>query len=473
MDIKYVCKTLGKLLTFFSFVFVIPISVAIYYTEDFKPFLLSALTSALIGLIMCCVKSEMETPRYKEAFAVVSIGWLLVSVVGSIPYVLIGIKPIDAFFESMSGFTTTGASVLTPELLPKSVLIWRSLTQWLGGMGIIVLFLAFFPSIAKSGVTLFQAEYTGITVLKVKPRLRDTVISLYLTYMFFTVLEITVLKLLGVPIFDAINHAFTTLSTGGYSTHSESISYFKDFRVEFAIAFFAAIGGMNFALLYYLLRGDLRIFRDPEFRLYIFLILLFTTILTILNLKRFDFFNSFRYSIFQVISIMTTTGYTTYDFDLWSDSARFILLLLMFIGGCSGSTAGGIKVLRMYILTKYSAQQVLRSAEPKTVRLTKYGDLTVKRELIDSITTFFTLYIFIFIVSTLIIALFGYDIVTSISASAATLGNVGPGLGLAGASENYANFNDLVKLLLIFNMWVGRLEIFSVLAIFIPHFWRE
>ncbi len=473
MNTRYVLRVLGDLLVFFSFVFLIPISVALYYGESLKPFLFAMAIALAIGLIMRLMGPYTEVLRYKEAFAIVSIGWLVVSLIGSIPYVLVGIKPIDAFFESMSGFTTTGASVLTPENLSKSILIWRALTQWLGGMGIIVLFLAFFPSVARSGVTLFQAEYTGITVLKVKPKLRDTAITLYMTYLFFTILEVVVLSVLGVPLFDAVAHTFTTLSTGGYSTHSESIAYFKDIRVEFAIAIFAIIGGTNFALLYYLLRGDFRILRDPEFRVYIALIAIFTAILTFLNTNRFDLFNSFRYSVFQVISIMTTTGYTTYDFDLWSDNVRFLILILMFIGGCSGSTGGGIKVLRVYVIAKYSIQQILKAAEPKTVKIMRYGDVTIRRELMESITTFFILYIFVFIISSAIIAISGYDIITSISASAATLGNVGPGLGLAGASENYANFSDFVKLLLTLNMWIGRLEIFSVLSIFIPSFWRE
>jgi len=477
MRFEQLTNLTGKLLLLFSTTFSLPLLFAIYFGELIHPFLVAMIVSAVVGIVLLITSKNqsatLESMRHKEAFALVAIAWFLVSILGSIPYLLIGINPVDAFFESMSGFTTTGASVLTPECLPRSILVWRSLTQWLGGMGIIVLFLAIIPNVARKSAIIFQAEYPGVTLSKVKPKIRDTALALYSLYFLFTILEISILILLGVSPFDAINHTFTTLSTGGYSTHSESIAFFKDIRVEAAIVIFAFIGGTNFALLYFLLRGDLRIVKDPEFRFYVLFLLVASLTISVLNLKKFTLLESLRYSIFQVVSVMTTTGYTTYDFDLWSDSSRLILLTLMFIGGCSGSTGGGIKVIRVYLLIRYAIIQILRAAEPRTIRTVKFGGKSIRKEYLDDIAAFFVLYIFIFTISSLIIALSGYDIVTSISATAATLGNVGPGLGLAGAGENYHSFLPHVKLLLCLDMWIGRLEIFTVISLFIPSFWRE
>jgi len=452
----------------------LPIAVSIYFQESYYPFILAMVFSLTIGAILYFFKPKNEILRYKEAFAIVALGWLSVSIIGCIPYLVIGVNFIDSFFESMSGFTTTGASIFDkPEDLPKSILFWRALTQWLGGMGIIVLFVAVLPSVARKGAALFQAEYPGVELERIKPRLRDTALILYSIYLLFTISEFSLLYMLGLTPFDAITHTFTTLSTGGFSTHSESIAYFKNPAVEAVIAIFAAIGGMNFAIHYHLLRGEWRYLRDMELKVYIFILLLATIILAILNLEKFGILESLRYSTFQAISIMTTTGYTTYDFDKWNDGARLILLILMFIGGCSGSTGGGMKITRIYILTKYSILQVFKAAEPRIARTIKYGDIVIKKDMVDDVVAFFILYITIFIFSTLFITTSGFDIITSASAVAANIGNVGPALGLAGASETYSAFPLYVKLILIMDMWIGRLEIFTVLSLFVPSFWRE
>ncbi len=472
MNVRIVFNFLGRILIGFSAIFIFPIAVAVYFNESITPFVYPSLVSLTLGLILFSIKPEHELLRYKESFAIVGLSWLLISLIGAIPYVTIGTSFVDSFFESMSGFTTTGASIFNkPEELPMSVLFWRAMTQWLGGIGIIMLFVVIFPIMAKG--VLFQAEYPGITLSKLKPRIRDTAMILYGIYVLFTAAEIFLLYILGVPLFDAVTHAFTTLSTGGFSTHSESIAFFKNPKVEFVIAIFAMIGGANFTIHYYLLRGRFKFARDPELLTYLSIIAIATAILTLYNLENFDPFNSFRFSFFQVVSIMTTTGYTTYDFDTWCDGVKMILLILMFIGGCSGSTGGGIKVIRIYILLKYAVVQIFKSAEPKTVRAVKYGTNTIKKEVVESVVAFFILYIIIFTISSLIPALSGYDLLTSISAVAACLGNVGPGMGLAGASETYSFFPDYIKILLALNMWIGRLEIYTVLALFIPSFWRE
>jgi len=452
----------------------LPTATSIYFNESYYPFIVAMAFSLVIGLVMYLFKPKSEILRYKEAFTIVALGWLFVSIVGCIPYVVIGVGFVDAFFEAMSGFTTTGASIFDkPEVLPRSILFWRALTQWLGGMGIIVLFVAVLPSVARKGAALFQAEYPGIGLERIKPRFRDTALILYAIYLLFTIAEITLLYLLGESLFDAVTHTFTTLSTGGFSTHSQSIAYFKNPAVEAVIVTFAAIGGMNFAIHYHLLRGEWRYLKDVEFRAYLFVLLISILALTTLNLEKFGILESLRYSTFQAVSIMTTTGYTTYDFDKWSDGARLILLILMFVGGCSGSTGGGIKITRIYILTRYSILQIFKAAEPRIARAIKYGDVVIKKDIVDDVVAFFILYITIFIFSTLFITISGFDIITSASAVAANLGNVGPALGLAGASETYSSFPQHVKLILTMNMWIGRLEIFTVLSLFVPSFWRE
>ena len=475
MNVILVLNLLGRICTYFSLIFFIPIITAIYYGEDVLPFVIAALTSFALGLILSVLKPESQVVKYREGYAIVGLGWLTVSIIGGIPYMYIGVSPLDAFFEAMSGFTTTGATIFDfVEVLPKSILLWRSLTQWWGGMGIVVLFVAIFPAMAKMGEPLLHAEVPGIKLSKLKPKLKDTAILLYAVYFIFTILEISALYFLGVGLYDAVNHTFTTLSTGGFSTHTQSISYFNDPAVEATITFFMFIGGANFALLYFLFRGDFRIVRDAEFRVYSLILMAAMLILTVLNLETYSsVFESIRYSVFQAVSIMTTTGYTTYDFDTWNDSAKLVLLMLMFVGGCSGSTAGGIKAGRMYLLTVYSIIQIQKAAEPRRARVVKFGGEVIKSELLDEVAAFFILYIIIYVISVFLVSVSGLDIITSISAVAATINNVGPALGAAGASETYSALPWFAKLILSVDMWMGRLELFTVISLFIPTFWRE
>ena len=471
MNYRLVLNYLGLILLYYPAVFLLPIITALYFGEDFLPFVYPSVVSLITGSLLTLSKPKSDVAKYREGYAIVGICWLLVALIGSLPYIYYGFSPIDAFFETMSGFTTTGATVIERvEDLPRSLLLWRSLTQWLGGMGIIVLFVAIFPALAKRGETLLQAEVPGLKIEKIKPRVRDTAIRLYFTYMVLTIAEISLLKILGMSLFDAVNHAFTTLSTGGFSTHTESIAFFNDPRIEFVIFVFMILGGTNFTLTYYLLRGKIKF--DTEFLFYIFVLLTASVIVTLLNLNRFGI-ESIRYSFFQVASIMTTTGYTTSDFDTWSDSAKILILVLMFVGGSTGSTGGGIKVARIYLLIQYSISQILKSADPRTARVIRFNGEIVSKEILHNVTAFFVLYVLIFVVSTFIVSLFGLDFVTSVSAVAATLNNVGPGLGSVGASEPYTYLPPAVKIILSLDMWIGRLELFTVLSLFIPSFWRE
>ncbi len=475
MNTRLVVNYLSQIILYFSLVFILPLATAFYYHENIIPFLIPMVLSASLGsALYFLIKPHTQTAKYKEGYAIVGIGWLLIAIIGSIPYIYYSVTPVDAIFETMSGFTTTGATIFDKiETLPRSLLLWRSFTQWLGGMGIVVLFVAVFPALSKKGETLLQAEVPGLKIEKIKPRLKDTALHLYATYMVLTILEITLLTLLGLSFYDAVTHTFTTLSTGGFSTHTESIAFFRNPSVEFVIFVFMILGGSNFALLYLLIKGNRKIFRDTEFRFYLSLIFIAGIILSVLNIERFGLLDSIRYSFFQTASIMTTTGYTTTDFDLWSDSARLLLLMLMFIGGSTGSTGGGIKVARIYLLTVYSLSQILKSAEPRTVRMIRLNDEVVEKEILHNITAFFSLYILIFVFSTFAVSLTGLDMISSISAVSASINNVGPGLGVVGASESYSSLSDTAKIILTFDMWVGRLELFTVLSLFIPSFWRE
>ncbi|MFP3909249.1 MAG: TrkH family potassium uptake protein [Halobacteriota archaeon] len=474
MNIRLVLNFLGKILIYFTGILIIPLIIALYYGESYIPFIAPMAISVFLGGIFILLKPESEVFRYKEGLAIVGLGWFLVSFIGSFVFMSIGVHPVDALFESMSGFTTTGATIFDSiESLPMSVLFWRNFTQWLGGMGIIVLFVAIFPAMASRSETLFHAEYPGVTLEKLKPRLEDTALILYSIYLFFTLLIIGILYLLGVPIFDSVIHAFTTISTGGFSNHTESIAFFNNWLVEGVITFFMLVGGINFALHYYLLKERKPIYRDPEFKVYLMILASASVIIILLNLNSLGYMDSVRYSVFQVVSISTSTGYTTADFDTWGMGAKMILLVLMFIGGSSGSTSGGMKVTRIYILVKYAFLQVLKVAEPRTARTVKYGDNVVKKDILNQTAGFFILYILVFAVSAILISMSNYDFLTTVSSVTACISNIGPAMGLAGASESYAFFPYHIKMILLLNMWIGRLEIFTVLALFMPQFWMR
>ncbi|MCS7119218.1 MAG: TrkH family potassium uptake protein [Archaeoglobaceae archaeon] len=455
-----------------SLTFSVPIAVAYVYSERVEIFLVPLFLTLLLAIIFLILsrKRSVETVGERETYITVALIWLLIPLFGSIPFILNNVSPIDAFFESFSGFTTTGATVLVPENLPKSLQFWRGMMQWLGGFGIVILTLIFLPQIKKSSA-LFMAEYPSVVMPKIKPRIRDMAIVIFQIYFILTILEITILTLLGVDLFKAVVHSFTTISTGGFSTNSESISAFQDVRVEAAIAFFAFVGGMNFGIIYALTNKQLRSLADLEFRYYSTFILISIAALTFINLNHYGFLDSIRFSAFQAISIMTTTGFTTADFNSWSDSAKMIILTLMLIGGCSGSTAGGMKVIRFVILIKYISLQIYRIMEPRAVRTVRYGNYVLEKDYVEEILAFFVLFIFIFFISSLFLSLIGYDLETSLSLSASSLGNVGPAFGMA--AKNVAEFSEFAKVILIINMWVGRLEIIPVFTLLLSLAQRE
>lgn len=466
MNFRYIENITGQVLFVFSFLLLLPAFVALCYGERIELFLLTFAVSIFLGTFFLLdsrgySKADVED---SDVYSAVALIWLLIPIIGAVPFALCGVSALNAVFEAMSGFTTTGATVLKPEDLPNSVLFWRSLMQWVGGIGIIVVFLIFFPQ-ARKRAALFEAEYPAVVLPKIRPRIRDMAIVIFRVYLLLTVLEIALLYALGLNLFEAVNHAFTSISTGGFSTHSESIAYFKDVRVEAVIALFCVLGGTNFALLYALTQRQVRAIADVEFKNYLIILSTAILILTVLNASQFDVIDSLRYSAFQAISLATTTGYTTYDYDNWSDSAKIVLLLLMTIGGCSGSTSSGLKVIRVVILLKYVSHQLLRLTDPRSVKVVRYGNSIITEKQMGEVVAFFVIYIFTFIISTLLLSLSGYDVETSVSATIATISNVGPGMGLAGGVETYEAFNPFAKFILIINMWVGRLEILPVLAL--------
>jgi len=482
MNLKVVFYSVGKLTKFLGALMGIPCVLSLIYREpDFLPLAISVAVTLLGGYLIerFCSRAKDDEIRHREAFAIVSLGWVVVAFFGTIPFLLAGTFSsfIDAYFESMSGFTATGATVLTNiESQPHGILFWRNFTQWLGGMGIIVLGIAILPKLAVGGRQLLAAEFPGPLPERLKPRIAETAKIIWGIYLLFSFSEVLLLKLTGLSLFDSVIHTFSTMATGGFSSHTLNIGFFDRPGAETVITCFMFLAGGNFALYYYLLKGNpRRLFKDSEFRFYSF-VMIAAILLVTFNLWGGTYksiWSSFRYAAFQVVSINTTTGFTTQDFDLWPSLSRGILLLLMFIGGCAGGTAGAIKNMRILILLKKGYQELLRLARPRAVIPVRLGGRPVEETVIAGITGFFILYILVFLVSSLILMKVGLDMVSSVSATAATMGTVGPGLGLVGASQNYAFLPPVAKAILCLNMLLGRLEIYTVLVLLLPSTWRK
>jgi len=455
-----------------------PLAISIYYKEHVAlAFLLPITIGIFVGsIVLALTKSDKKEMSKKDSFILVVSSWILASVFGCIPFILgAHLNFTNAFFETMSGFTTTGASILTNiEILPKSILFWRSLTHWLGGMGIIVLAVAILPILGIGGVQLIKAEAPGPTMEKLSPRITSTAKYLWLAYVVLSLIETILLLFGGMNLFDALTHMFGTMATGGFSTKNTSIAYFHSAYIDWVVTIFMFLAGMNFALHFKLMMGKFSIFKDEELRFYIFIISTAVLIVTIKLLHYYgDFFTSLRYAAFQVVSISTTTGYATADYEKWPYLAQAILFLMMFVGGCSGSTSGSIKIIRIYTLLKQAINEMKYYIHPKGIFLLKFNGKLVKKDTVYAISGFFFLYIATFFVIALLVSAFGVNLLTAFSASAATLGNIGPGFGMIGPAENYSHLPLIVKWILSFAMLVGRLEIYTVFVIFTPIFWKK
>ncbi|MEA3293731.1 MAG: TrkH family potassium uptake protein [Euryarchaeota archaeon] len=485
MKYTIVLHILGTILKYLGLLMLISALVGYYYSRSdpsqapsVMVFIYSGIITSLTGLILEYRNPGSEKLKKRESFAVVAFSWMAAAVFGSLPFLLSGFSPVNAFFESMSGFTTTGATIMTDiESHSKALLFWRSFIQWVGGMGIIMLYIAILPNLGVAGRQMFRAEAPGPTEDKLKPRLKGTAKILWMVYIVISVIEFILLKIAGMNIYDAVTHTFTTMSCGGFSPKAHSISAFESPLIEGIIIIFMFIAGANFALHYKLIYLDHKSFlKDSEFKLYGLIVAVASILVTLMLWKTGTFNNvieSFRYAIFHVLSIMTGTGYATFDFNTWPDSCRIILFMLMFIGGCAGSTAGGIKVVRILLLIKYGYRELFKTLQPKLIRHIRLGNRVIPDEVMSSIISFVILYMLVFVTSTVILCLLEIDLISAASASIVTLGNVGPGFDLVGPWSNFSTIPIIGKLVLIANMWIGRLEIFTVLVLLIPGFWKD
>jgi trk system potassium uptake protein TrkH len=447
---------------------------------DLDAFLLSEIIVLSIGALMYfpTMKHRRSVLRHRDVFLVVTLTWVVISLLACLPYMFSGsIKDLaGAYFEAMAGFTTTGASVITEiESLPTGILFWRSLTQWMGGMGIILFALAVLPFIGSGGMQLFKAEVPEITVDRLKPRIIDTAKALWYIYAALTVAAVILYKVGGMSLFDAVCHSFTTLATGGFSTKNTSVAYFQSPFIDGVCTLFMFLAGVNYSLYFYGFRGDLkRFWQSSEFRFYVGVTAFAIVLMTIHN---FDVYSSvqqsLRYSAFQSVSIMTTTGYATADYELWGPFSQMLLIVLMFFGGMIGSTGGGMKQVRVLLMLKQGYRELYQLIHPRAITSLKLDGKPVTKEVLGSIWGFLFLFLFLCVVATLALNAMGVDMITASSAVVSAMSNVGPALGNVGPAENYAVLPAAGKWVLSFCMLAGRLEMFTVIILFIPGFWKK
>ena len=481
INIRFIINLLGKLMLIESACFLLCVLISLLYREnDTLAFLYSTLITGGTGAIMAFgIKANDKVLAKKDGYFTVTFIWLFFSLFGCLPFILGNTIPSfpDAFFETMSGFTTTGSSILNDiEALPHASLFWRSMTQWLGGLGIAVLFLAILPSLGIEGRDLYVAEVPGPTHNKMAATFYSSARKLWLFYLFFTLLEAVLLSIGGMGIFDAICHSYTTMATGGFSTKQDSIAYWNSPYIQYVIIVFMCIAATNFGLFYAALKGDVKkLLLDEEFRWYMILILGATTIIATglywANWGEEE--KCIRDALFQVVSIMTTTGFATADYLYWPTLLGLILFILMFIGSCASSTAGGIKVIRVVLLFKNSFTEMKRIIHPNAVINVKYNDKSVHPTIMTSVMGFFILFIIVFSIGSVIMAFFTEDIATACSAVITSLSNIGPGFGSLGPMDNFAHLSDVAKLFLAALMLIGRLEVFTVLVLFTKAFWKK
>ena len=481
MSLTLIARVQGFLLLFLGGAMCFPLAVAAVYREAaWQAMLLAAALTigAGGGCVFICQPTEKQISQ-REGFVIVAIGWIIASLFGSLPFLLHGCIAsfTDAYFETVSGFTTTGATVISyVESLPRTLLFWRSMIQWLGGIGIILFSIAILPMLGIGGMQLYKAEVPGPVIEKIKPRIAETARSLWKVYILLTLAQTLLLMLCGMDVYDALCHTFTTMATGGFSTRNKSVEAFSNPWAELVIIVFMVAAGTNFTLHYRLLHGKVTsLFCDKEFLFYLGVLCAATILLTgsLCTASCEDILRSLRLASFQVASIMTTTGYSTCNFDSWPWFAKFLLLVLMFIGGCAGSTGGGMKCIRIYLLLKQIYRELFCMVHPNAVVALKLGGKPVPENVLRSLTHFIIVYLVIFVVGAAVLSWCGIDLVTALSAVAATLGNVGPGLARVGPYETFAWISVPGKWLLVVLMLLGRLELFTLLLLLLPAFWKK
>jgi len=482
MNWRFIVKTIGMLIFYLGLSMLFPLICGLFYEDNSliplsKSLGITVFTGSVLFLFFR--KARTESITHREGIAIVAIGWTAIGLFGALPFYLsCGFESwVDAFFESVSGFTTTGSSILTNiEGISKGLLFWRSFIQWLGGMGIIVLSIAILPFIGVGGMQLYKAEVPSPVPDRLKPRIRDTAMALWKVYILFSIAEVILLMIGKMDFYNALCHTFTTMPTGGFSTKNLSIAHYNSIYFDTIITIFMIFAGINFSLHYQMINGKpLSYWRDSECRFFLGVVMLLIVIVS------FDIYGTvykqigeaFRFGAFQVVSIVTTTGYATADYEKWPAMSQSIILLCMFLGASAGSTGGGMKCLRIMLCLKYCYKEIFSLIHPHAVTHIKIGGKPVPEDIIRSVLGFFVLYMCLFGICSVLLAGMGVDLVTSFTAVASAIGNIGPGFGFVGPAENFAHIPAMGKWLLIWCMLLGRLEIFTVIILLVPEFWRK
>ena len=493
MNKRLTFHLIGSVLRLSGLLMLLPLIVSLIYGgEDATAILIAMLLTLAAGSVLALIKPQRENLRPREGFAVVAFSWILVSFFGGLPFYISGYIPslVDCFFETVSGFTTTGATIIpNVELLPKGLLFWRSFTHWAGGMGVLVLSLALIPKMGARSIHLMRAESPGPSTDKLVPRVANNAKILYGIYGGISVIMVIALLLCGMDLYDALVHMFGAAGTGGFGIYANSIAHFNCAAVDVVIGVFMALFGVNFSLYYYILKRNWKAALGNSEMILYWTIMLVSTFLIAINIMPLadvnfnamsgassgggNFLTALRYSFFQVSSVMTTTGYATADFNLWPQFSRMLLVVIMFIGASAGSTGGGIKVIRIQLLCKSMIRDIRRTVHPKSVNTIKLDGHTVDEGIISGVQGFFFAYMFVLLAAVIVVSRDGFSFETNFTSVVATLSNIGPGLDMVGPAGNFAAFSDVSKLVLSLCMLIGRLEVFPILMLFAPGAWRR
>lgn len=473
MNYKFILKKLGHILLIEALLLIAPLLTTIYFKENYFPFLNTIIIILIFGSILSSIKDVKKTYYAKEGILITTLAWVVLSIFGSLPFVFSGEIPafVDAFFETVSGFTTTGSSILTNvEALSKGMLFWRSFTHWIGGMGILVFVMAILPMSNDNSMHIIKAEVPGPFKGKLVPKISNTAKWLYGIYFFLTILEIVFLRFGDMPLFDSVLTAFGTAGTGGFGIKNSSIAFYGSAYIEYVVAIFMLIFGINFNVFFLIIMKKFKLaFKNEELKTY--LIIVFASViliaLNILSISE-NFFEAFRLSFFQVSTIITTTGYSTTDFNLWPTLSKMILIILMLFGACGGSTGGGIKISRISIAIKKLFVDLKRKIHPNAVRYVRFEDKKIDDETVNNISNFIILYFILIGLITLIIALDNFNFETTLTSVIACISNIGPGLGLVGPMGNFSMFSNLSKIVLSIAMLLGRLELYPIIILLSP-----
>ena len=478
MNYRMICRVLGYVLLIISALMLLPLIAGLWYRENVLNFVITIGCTAALGFLMSRVKPASQDMFAREGFAIVGISWLLMSLLGALPFVISGDIPsyIDAVFETASGFTTTGASILNDvEGLSRGCMFWRCFTHWIGGMGMLVFLMAIMPMSGEHSMHIMRAEVPGPTVGKLVPRVRKTATILYMIYFALTVLEAILLLCGGMSFYDAILHAFATAGTGGFSTRAASIGAFNSTYIDVVITVFMILFGVNFNLYYLMLIGKFKdALKSEELHVYLAIIVSAAVIIAICIADMYGgFTKALRYSFFNVATVVSTTGFGNADFTKWPALAQVLLVAIMFMGGCAGSTGGGMKVSRLMVVVKSAFADISQMISPRSVNVVRLDKKRVSSETVKACGTYFAIYMLILLVTTVLISADGYDTSTNFTAAISCLSNIGPGLSLVGPAGNFAIFSDFSKIVMTLAMLLGRLEVYPLLVLVMPAMWRK